>query len=386
MCANACDTCETEEIIVTQYFGKDVPKLGFGLMRLPRKGLATDVEQVKQMVDLFMEAGFTYFDTAYISIGSEAAIKKALVDRYPRESYTLATKLNALIAPTEKAAKKQFTTSLERTGAGYFDYYLLHALMENNYAKYDKFHLWDFAAEQKAKGLIKHVGFSFHAGPELLDRLLTQHPEVDFIQLQINYADWENPSVASRANYEVARRHGVSITVMEPVKGGALAKPPKAVEELFKGCHPDMSCASWAIRFVASLDGIITVLSGMSNLEQMRDNLSYMKDFKPLNDEEREIILEAQRILGRSSTIPCTACRYCTEGCPKRIPIPDIFAAMNKQLGSGQIAEAKAAYQAAAAEGHRASDCVACGQCERACPQHLAITEYLKQGAKMLED
>ena len=371
---------------MTQYFGKDVPKLGFGLMRLPRKGLATDVEQVKQMVDLFMEAGFTYFDTAYIYIGSEAAIKKALVDRYPRESYTLATKLNALIAPTEKAAKKQFTTSLERTGAGYFDYYLLHALMENNYAKYDKFHLWDFAAEQKAKGLIKHVGFSFHAGPELLDRLLTQHPEVDFIQLQINYADWENPSVASRANYEVARRHGVSITVMEPVKGGALAKPPKAVEELFKGCHPDMSCASWAIRFVASLDGIITVLSGMSNLEQMRDNLSYMKDFKPLNDEEREIILEAQRILGRSSTIPCTACRYCTEGCPKRIPIPDIFAAMNKQLGSGQIAEAKAAYQAAAAEGHRASDCVACGQCERACPQHLAITEYLKQGAKMLED
>ena len=386
MCANACDTCETEEIIVTQYFGKDVPKLGFGLMRLPRKGLATDVEQVKQMVDLFMEAGFTYFDTAYIYIGSEAAIKKALVDRYPRESYTLATKLNALIAPTEKAAKKQFTTSLERTGAGYFDYYLLHALMENNYAKYDKFHLWDFAAEQKAKGLIKHVGFSFHAGPELLDRLLTQHPEVDFIQLQINYADWENPSVASRANYEVARRHGVSITVMEPVKGGALAKPPKAVEELFKGCHPDMSCASWAIRFVASLDGIITVLSGMSNLEQMRDNLSYMKDFKPLNDEEREIIREAQRLLGRSSTIPCTACRYCTEGCPKRIPIPDIFAAMNKQLGSGQIAEAKAAYQAAAAEGHRASDCVACGQCERACPQHLAITEYLKQGAKMLED
>ena len=371
---------------MTQYFGKDVPTLGFGLMRLPRKGLATDVEQVKQMVDLFMEAGFTYFDTAYIYIGSEAAIKKALVDRYPRESYTLATKLNALIAPTEKAAKKQFTTSLERTGAGYFDYYLLHALMENNYAKYDKFHLWDFAAEQKAKGLIKHVGFSFHAGPELLDRLLTQHPEVDFIQLQINYADWENPSVASRANYEVARRHGVSITVMEPVKGGALAKPPKAVEELFKGCHPDMSCASWAIRFVASLDGIITVLSGMSNLEQMRDNLSYMKDFKPLNDEEREIILEAQRILGRSSTIPCTACRYCTEGCPKRIPIPDIFAAMNKQLGSGQIAEAKAAYQAAAAEGHRASDCVACGQCERACPQHLAITEYLKQGAKMLED
>lgn len=369
---------------MSDYFGKDVKKLGFGLMRLPKKGLSIDIEQTKKMVDLFMEAGFTYFDTAYVYMGSEAAIKKALVDRYPRESYTLASKINAfMLAPTEKACKKQFYTSLERTGAGYFDYYLLHALMENNYKKYDKFHIWDFVKEQKEKGLIKHFGFSYHAGPELLDKLLTEHPEVDFIQLQINYADWENPSVTSRANYEVARKHGVSITVMEPIKGGSLANPPEEVKKLFKEYNPDASYASWAIRFVASLDGIITVLSGMSNIEQMQDNLSYMKEFKPLNEEEQKIIQEAQRIMGNSSTIACTACHYCTEGCPMEIQIPDIFKAMNKQLGNGQMAEAKKDYESVATEGHKASDCIECKQCEGACPQHLPITDNLKKAAKM---
>lgn len=370
---------------MSDFFGKEVPKLGFGLMRLPKKGLLTDIEQTKKMVDMFMEAGFTYFDTAFIYLGSEAATKKALVDRYPRESYTLATKLNTSIAPTEKNAKKQFYTSLERTGAQYFDYYLLHALMENNYKKYDKFHIWNFVKEMKEKGLIKHFGFSYHAGPELLDKLLTDHPEVDFIQLQINYADWENTKVASRANYEVARKHGVSIVVMEPVRGGTLANPPEEVKKLFKACHPDMSYASWAIRFVASLDGIITVLSGMSNIEQMADNLSYMKDFKPLNDEEQKIIQEAQRIIGKSSTIPCTACRYCVKGCPKNIPIPEIFSAMNKHLGNGQTQEALEDYDRVVGDGCRASDCIGCKQCENACPQHLPITEHLKQCVDMLE-
>lgn len=370
---------------MSDYFGKEVPKLGFGLMRLPKKGLHTDIEQVKHMVDLFMEAGFTYFDTAYVYLRSEAAIKKALVDRYPRESFTLATKLNAMMmAPTEKAAKKQFYTSLERTGAGYFDYYLLHAMMEGGYKKYDKFHLWDFVGEQKAKGLVKHMGFSFHAGPQLLDRLLKEHPEVDFVQLQINYADWENPSVTARANYEVARKHGKSIVVMEPVKGGNLANPPAAVKRLFDEYHPDMSYASWAIRFVASLDGIITVLSGMSNIQQMEDNLSYMKKFQPLNEAEQKIIQEAQRILGNSSTIPCTACHYCTEGCPKKIPIPEIFSAMNKQLGNGQMAEAVSDYRKATSLAGKASECINCRQCERICPQHLGITGYLKQCADAL--
>ena len=367
-------------------YGKDTPKLGFGLMRLPKKGLGIDVEQVKTMVDLFLEAGFTYFDTAYIYPGSEKATRKALVERHPRDSYTLATKLNSMITPTTKAAIRQFETSLERTGAGYFDYYLLHALMENNYSKYDRLKLWEFIGEQKAKGIIRNVGFSFHAGPELLDRLLTDHPEVDFVQLQLNYADWENPRVTSRANYEVARKHGKLITVMEPVKGGNLANPPEEVKKLFKKIHQDMSYASWAIRFVASLDGILTVLSGMSNIDQMKDNLSYMKDFRPLDEEEQKAIYEAQRILGRAATIPCTACRYCVEGCPKQIPIPEIFAAMNKQLGGGQIEEAKAAYQTATADGNLASTCIECRQCERACPQHLPITDHLKKAAEMFDN
>ena len=364
--------------------GMKTGKLGFGLMRLPRRGLAIDVEQVKVMVDLFLQAGFTYFDTAYLYPGSETAIRKALVERYPRESYTLATKINGFIlAPTEKLTKQQFKTSLERTGAGYFDYYLLHSLMENNYKRYDKFHLWDFVMEQKAKGLVKHAGFSFHSGPELLDRLLTDHPEVDFVQLQINYADWEKPSVTSRANYEVAVKHGVPVVVMEPVKGGSLANPPEKVKKLLKERHPDMSCASWAIRFAASLEGVLTVLSGMSNIDQMRDNLSYMKDFRPLDEEEQAILRQAQKILGHSSVIPCTACGYCAKGCPKKIDIPGIFAAMNRQLGSGQMAEARAAYENVTGEGRWASDCVGCRQCEGACPQHLPVTDHLKTAREM---
>ncbi len=370
---------------MSENFAKATPKLGFGLMRLHKKLLVTDIEQVKQMVDRFMEAGFTYFDTVYVYGTSEQDIRKALVERYPRDSFTLATKLNAfMMCHDEASAKQQFYKSLERTGAGYFDYYLMHALMENNYTKYDRYHIWDFVKERKAEGLIKHFGFSFHASPELLDKLLTEHPEVDFVQLQINYADWNNPEVNSRANYEVARKHGKPIVVMEPVKGGKLADPPQEVQKLFRDYAPDMSPASWAIRFVASLDGIPTVLSGMSSLAQMEDNLSYMKNFQPLNEEEQRIIRQAQRILGNSAEIPCTACHYCTDGCPKQIPIPDIFAAANLRLGNGQTAQAKARY-AAIPEGHRASDCVGCKQCERACPQHLKIPEHLKQCAQMLE-
>lgn len=363
-------------------------KLGFGLMRLPKKGSEIDVEQTSQMVDLFLEAGGTYFDTAYVYEGSEEAAAKALVSRHPRNSYTLATKLNAShMAPTVQAAKKQFDTSLERTQAGYFDYYLLHALMDNNYEKYADWGLWDFVAEKKREGLIRNAGFSFHAGPELLDRLLSEHPEVDFVQLQINYADWENPSVESRANYEVARAHDKQIVVMEPIKGGNLANPPKEVAQLMDACRPNMSYASWAIRFVASLPGVLSVLSGMSNVEQMEDNLSYMRDFKPLDDEERRVIQEAQRLMGNSSTIPCTACRYCVAGCPKHIPIPEIFAAANLRLGNGQAEEAQRAYDQAVSQSGagKASDCIACGQCERACPQHLSVITYLQTCAEMFE-
>lgn len=371
------------------YFGESTPKLGFGLMRLPKtKDGKIDLEQTKQMVDRFMEAGLTYFDTAYVydDGDSERAAKAALVDRYPRESFTLATKLCAWMgAHDEKSAKQQFYTSLERTGAGYFDYYLLHALQAGNYKTYDKYHIWDFVKEQKEKGLIKHWGFSFHATPDILDRLLTDHPDAEFVQLQLNYADWENPDVTARENYEVARKHGKSIVVMEPVKGGALANPPTKVQEILRQADPKASFASWAIRYAASLDGIITVLSGMSNLEQMEDNLSYMKDFRPLNADEQQAIRQAQEAINGVKSIPCTACHYCTGGCPKQIPIPEIFAARNRQLVWGQLQEGQAVYDQLAAKGNVASDCIGCGQCERACPQQIKVIRRLKECAAALE-
>lgn len=322
---------------MSDYFGKDVFKLGFGLMRLPKlaDGRSIDVEQTKKMVDLFLEAGGTYFDTAYVYDNgrSEEAIREALVKRYPRESYTLCTKLCAwLQCHDEKSAKQQFYTSLERTQAGYFDYYLLHALQAENYKKYDQYHIWEFVKEQKEKGLIRHFGFSFHAGPKLLEQLLTDHPEVDFIQLQINYADWENPDVASRECYEIARKHGKSITVMEPVKGGALANPIPDVKKIFDKADPDVSYASWAIRYAASLDGIITVLSGMSNIAQMEDNLSYMKNFKPLSEAEQETVRRAQFALSKSDSIKCTGCHYCTGGCPCRFPFRRSFQPVMNRL------------------------------------------------------
>ena len=371
-----------------RYFGENVPKLGFGLMRLPKKGDKIDIEQTKQMVDLFMDAGLTYFDTAYVYDGgeSEKAAKAALVDRYPRESYTLCTKLCAWMgAHDEESAKQQFYTSLERTGAGYFDYYLLHALQRSNYTVYDKYHIWDFVKEQKEKGLIKYYGFSFHADPELLEELLTDHPDVDFVQLQINYADWENPGVASRACFEIARRHGKSITIMEPVKGGALADPVPGVQEILKKANPDASFASWAIRYAASLDGIITVLSGMSNIEQMKDNLSFMKDFKPLTEEEQAVIRKAQSALNSDQSIPCTACHYCTDGCPMNIPIPEIFTVANRQRGN-EAFRGRREYTIVTTGKGKASDCIACGQCENACPQQIKVISRLKDCAEQFEE
>ncbi len=364
----------------------ETKKLGFGLMRLPKKGLGVDIPQMSEMVDLFLDAGFTYFDTAYIYPGSEAAAKKALVDRHPRDSYTLATKINAAIPGlTEAMVKRQFETSLSRTGAGYFDYYLLHAIQAGNLRKYDKFDLWQFAREKKAQRLIRHYGFSFHDGPDVLDRLLTEHPDVEFVQLQINYADWENPKVTARANYEVARRHGKQIVIMEPVKGGKLADPPKEVRDLMRAYAPEASCASWAIRFAASLEGVLTVLSGMSDVAQMKDNLSYMRDFKPLNAEETAIIRQAQEILRASAAIPCTGCGYCLAGCPKQIPIPEIFDACNLHLVGGQTEAARRRYGEAVRDRGAAADCIGCKKCEAACPQHIEITKELKTAASVCE-
>ncbi|MBQ5970087.1 MAG: aldo/keto reductase [Clostridia bacterium] len=368
-------------------FVKDTFKLGFGLMRLPKTPDGkNDPAAVSEMVDRFIAAGGTYFDTAFVydNGDSEAVTKVALVDRYPRESYTLCTKLIAWSqCHDEASAKQQFYTSLERTGAGYFDYYLLHSLQRNNVQKYDDYHLWDFVKAQKAKGLIRKYGFSFHADPELLDELLTAHPDVDFIQLQINYADWNNPGVASGECYRIARSHNVPITVMEPVKGGALADPAPAVRKLFEEADPNASMASWAIRYAASLDGIITVLSGMSNLEQMEDNLSYMKDFRPLNDAEQAVIRKAQAELVKDQSIQCTACHYCTDGCPMEIAIPEIFAVKNRELQKASWDGGKRAYAIATQGKGKASACIECGQCEEACPQQLPVMELLKDCADM---
>ena len=361
-------------------------KLGFGLMRLPRTPEGPiDVEQVKTMVDMFLAAGGTYFDTAFAYQGSEEAIKAALVDRYPRDSYTLATKLIAWGANSEDEAKKEFETSLARTGAGYIDYYLLHAIQRSNYQKYDEFHIWDYVKELKEKGLVKHYGFSFHGDPELLEELLQKHPDAEFVQLQINYTDWEDPNVQARANWEICRAHGKPVVIMEPVKGGALADPIPQVKKIFDAANPNASYASWAIRYAAGLDGILAVLSGMSNIAQMEDNLSYMKGFKPLDEAEQAVIKDVLDALSKVDSIKCTACSYCTKGCPMNIPIPDIFRSRNSQLIYNQIEGAKGGYARATNGKGKASDCIQCGQCEGACPQHLPIIELLQDCAANLE-
>ncbi|MBQ6221369.1 MAG: aldo/keto reductase [Solobacterium sp.] len=364
-----------------------MPKLGFGLMRLPRleDGKTIDVEQVKVMTDAFLDAGMRYFDTAFVYEGSEEACRKALVERHPRESYYLATKLNAgMPGLTEETAKQEFFTSLERTGAQYFDFYLLHAIGKRNLPNYNDWGIWEFAQEQKAKGLIKHVGFSFHDTPELLEEVLTAHPEAEFVQLQINYADWNNPSVQSRRCYEVARKFNKPVVVMEPIKGGMLAVPPVPVKEVLQAANPDVSCASWAVRYVASKEGILVVLSGMSNVEQMEDNLSYMKNFQPLSEEEAAVVAKAQAALEAIPSIPCTGCRYCVAGCPMQINIPSIFSAMNHKLIYDNDERAKSGYaNATRGDNGKASSCIKCGACEAQCPQHLQIRDLLEQAAEM---
>lgn len=367
------------------YFDEDVPKLGFGLMRLPRKDDGTiDVEQTSQMVDLFLEAGLTYFDTAYVYEGSEEATRKALVERHPRSSYTLASKVNARVAKNAEDCRAQLQRSLERTGAGYLDFYLLHAIQATNVDLYDRYGIWDFVRQQKREGTIRHYGFSFHDSPQLLDQLLTQHPDVDFVQLQLNYADWDSPTVASRQNYEVARSHGKPVVVMEPVKGGRLANPPQAVQDILHAANPNASLASWAIRFVASLDGILTVLSGMSNVPQVQDNVSYMRDFHPLRATEQDAIAQAQEALKGVRQVACTSCHYCTPGCPKHIPIPDVFDAWNQQLVWNNLQRARKQYAELAQKGAAATDCIRCHKCEAACPQHLHIPDLLQQAAAQL--
>ena len=368
-----------------------MPRLGFGLMRLPQKDGEIDIAQTCEMVDMFLAKGFKYFDTAYGygNGASERAAKVALVDRYPRESFYLATKLPAWAGvKTAQEAQQMFWTSLERTGAGYFDFYLLHNLGEQRTRCFDEFGIWDFLQARKAEGLIRHLGFSFHDKAAVLDELLTAHPEMEFVQLQINYADWEHPAIESRKCYEVARRHGKPVIIMEPVKGGNLANPPQAVRDNFAALNPDASPSSWAVRFAASLEGVMVVLSGMSNVAQMADNLSYMSDFKPLSADEQAAVARAREIIEGIPTIPCTACEYCVKGCPANIGIPGVFEVMNMYTMFNNLAAAKDKYYWKTEGRHqgKASACLECGACEAVCPQHIHIRDALKQIAKTLED
>ena len=363
-----------------------IRKLGFGLMRLPKVDDKIDIEQTKQMVDLFMDAGFTYFDTAWAYAGSEDAIREALVERYPRESFQLATKAAPWIGcESREDAVAQLETSLRQTGAGYFDFYLLHNLGEFRTHFFDQWGMWDWIAEKKAEGVIRHAGFSFHSTPEELDELLTAHPEMEFVQLQINYADWDNPAVQSRRCYEVARSHGKPVVIMEPVKGGMLANPPEQVARVLKDAEPEASVASWAIRFAASLPGVITVLSGMSNVEQMRDNLSYMSRFEGLTDAQRATLDEARSELAKIPLIPCTRCNYCAKVCPKDIGISGTFTAMNMLTLYGNLETAKKerAWQVERHGKQPADRCVRCGRCEQACPQHIGIREELTHSIEL---
>lgn len=360
--------------------------LGFGLMRLPMQDEEVNIDELTRMVDLFLQRGFTYFDTAWGYTGgkSEKAVKTVLVDRYPRERFQLATKLPAWAgAKSAEQARAMLATSLERTGAGYFDYYLLHNLGGTRTKLFEDYGIWDFLRKQKEKGVIRKLGFSFHDKADVLDGILKAHPDVDFVQLQINYADWESPTVQSRLCYETARAHGKPIIVMEPVKGGSLANLPGEAAQPMLSFAPQRSLSSWAVRFAASLEGVFMVLSGMSTLAQVEDNTSYMAGFAPLTAQELDVIKATQAALDKLDRIPCTDCRYCLKGCSKGIAIPSIFSAMNTLKVFNNLDGAKRSYGFATA-GVTPEACIRCGQCESVCPQHIPIISELKNAARLL--
>lgn len=368
-------------------------KLAFGLMRLPQLDendvTSIDIERVKGMVDTYMEQGFSYFDTAapYHGKHSEIALKEAVVKRYPRDSYVVADKLSFGMIDKAEDMQPFFEGQLERTGLEYIDIYLLHALSKESYAKAQSFKAFEFAAQKKAEGKIKHVGFSFHDSAEVLDMILTEHPEVEYVQLQLNYLDWEDENVQSRKCYEVAVKHGKKVLVMEPVKGGALANISPQIEAFLKEHNPTASAASWAVRFAASLEHVVMVLSGMSNEAQVADNTSYMKDFQPLSEAEIKVLEQAAEMIRNDIAVPCTGCAYCVADCPKNIAIPEYFTMYNKIKrfqGVGLNWE-KMKYAKKAEERGKASDCIECGLCEAHCPQHLEIRRHLKDVAAILE-
>ena len=356
---------------------------GFGCMRLPMNGDQVDIAETTRMVDEFLAQGFNYFDTAHGYIGgkSELALKECLTSRYPREAYSLTDKLTDSYFKTETDIRPFFESQLEACGVDYFDFYLMHSQNADNFKKFKACRAYETAFALKAEGRIRHVGLSFHDRAEVLDQILTEYPQIEVVQIQFNYLDYDDIAVQSHKCYEVCRKHGKPVLVMEPVKGGSLVNLPEEAKKVLDDLHGG-SPASYAIRFAAGFPGMMMVLSGMSDLEQMKDNLSYMRDFKPLNETELAAVNKVKEIFHKMNMIPCTACRYCVEGCPKQISIPDLFAIMNiKQLHHDWNADYY--YEEVhTAPGRRASDCLKCGKCEKICPQHLPIRKLLEEIAK----
>ena len=367
-------------------FDLNLPKLGFGLMRLPEKGNEIDIDQLSHMVHAYMKAGLNYFDTAFMYHDgkSECAIGEALVKRYPRESYFLVDKFPIWMTTPELDKEKIFEEQLKRTGVEYFDLYLLHSIENGNIDAYEKEDCFDWAMDKKEQGLIKHFGFSFHGTAELLDEILIKHPEVEIVQIQLNYVDWDNPIVQAGQCYEVLRKHNKPILVMEPIKGGLLANVSSDVEKMMKD-YSDSSIASWALRFVASLPNVVTVLSGMSNEEQMLDNLNTMTSFKMMNDEEFKILEKAIEILVNEKKVGCTSCKYCIDNCPMQINIPEVFKLLNLKRVSKNDWLVQDKYDELVVNNGKASVCLQCGQCESVCPQHLPIIELLEEAVGYFE-
>lgn len=370
---------------------KNVPKLGFGLMRLPTLpgGSQKDIDfdRVQEMVDLYMTRGFTYFDTAYVyhEGHSEEVVKKCLVPKYPRDRFQVVDKIPLWNIRSYEDYEPILRTELERTGLEYLDVLFLHGIGTSQIPMLEETRGWDFLKSAKERGLTKHIGFSWHSPAADLDALLDKHPEVEVVQLQINYLDWESPEVQSHACYEACRRHGVAVTIMEPVKGGSLADPHPDVAAIFREADPKASIASWAVRFAASLEGIITVLSGMSTLEQVKDNTQTLLDFRPLSTEERKVIAKAVAKFNDIPLIPCTGCRYCAPDCPQKINIPGVLAALNDYTKYRNAGGLRMSYSMAIGQGGKAGDCIGCRSCEEHCPQHLRITQHLRKAAEIFE-
>lgn len=361
-------------------------KFGFGAMRLPLVNSddkkSVNQELLNRMVDEFLAAGYVYFDTAYPyhEQMSEPAMKKALADRHERSEYIFADKMPTILVKSAEEYPMYFNSQLERTGVEYFDYYLMHNMGKDRYEKTQRFGGFEFASRMKEEGKIKNLGFSFHDDAKTLERILTEHPEVDFVQLQINYLDWDNKIIQSAKCYETAKRFGKPVVVMEPVKGGTLANLPKEAQDLLLAYNPEATPASYALRFAAGLDNVMMVLSGMNTLEQVRENTRLMDNLKPLSEQEMNLLSEVVEIINRSMAVPCTSCGYCMEVCPKNIAIPGLFGLYNNYKINGNFSNMY--YNRIVFEKGKASDCIGCHQCEKNCPQHIAIPSELKHIAE----